>query len=375
MLKLSHSYNASLLHSPRGDWDSKLKWTPEPCDALKGYRIAVLLDDDNGPLALSAGGEVLHIYEDAPTSSKDDFDTWWATQTQKALDDKRVLVVVATTSKKCKQFTDWLKHKDGVIFTNPKNLAQAITNKNGEGQLLCDTKKEEIQKIEGWDTVVEEARKDDDDDQKMPAADTSMDVDTSAETVEKEVAEKEDAPSANDDNPKEQEEEKEVAKSTRRKRRQEEEEGDKADEQVEEKQKSPKRRRKNKEKEAPVEEEEVPPAEEEEVEEPAPKQKKKKQVVDESSDDEPGLPTERIALPKTDDGWLVTAPKKRKAYRKDVRAEDADVDEEMPEISAETEKVSLVVRKYVPLAQRGGGNRGAARSGGKKKKDFKRCKY
>jgi len=342
-----------------------------------------LLDDDNGPLALSAGGEVLHIYEDAPTSSKDDFDTWWATQTQKALDDKRALVVVATTSKKCKQFTDWLKHKDGVIFTNPKNLAQAITNKNGEGQLLCDTKKEEIQKIEGWDTVVEEARKeDDDDDQKMPAADTSMDVNASKETAEKEVAEKEDAPPANDDNPKEQEKEKEVPKSTRRKRRQEEEAVDKAEELVKEKQKSPKRRRKNKEKEAPVEEEEeVPPAkdeevpiEEEEVEDPAPKQKKKKQVVDESSDDEPGLPSERIALPKTDDGWLVTAPKKRKAYRKDVRAEDADIDEEMPEISAETEKVSLIVRKYVPLAQRGGGNRGIARAGGKKK-DFKRCKY
>ena len=343
-----------------------------------------MLDDDNGPLALSAGGEVLHVYEDAPTSSKDEFDTWWATQTQKALDDKRALVVVTTTSKKCKQFTDWLKHKDGVTFTSPKNLAQAITNKNGEGQLLCDTKKDEIQKIEGWDVVAEEACKEDDDDQKMPAADTSMDVDASEETAEKEVAEKEDAPPANEDEPKEQEEEeKEVPKSTRRKRRQEEEEDDKAEKQVEEKQKSPKRRRKNKEKEAPVEEEEeVPPAEEEEVpveeeevEEPAPKQKKKKQVVDESSDDEPGLPTERIALPKTDDGWLVTAPKKRKAYRKDVRAEDADIDEEMPEISAETEKISLIVRKYVPLAQRGGGSRGAARAtGGKKKKDFKRCK-
>ena len=119
----------ALLHisssSPEGTWDNKLKWTPEPCTALKGYRIAVMIDDDNGPLSESAGADILHIHEEAPTSSQDAFETWWGTQMQKALEEKLALVVVASSSKKCKKFSDWLKHDDNVRYTNPKNLAKA----------------------------------------------------------------------------------------------------------------------------------------------------------------------------------------------------------------------------------------------------------
>ena len=351
--------------SPEGTWDNKLKWTPEPCTALKGYRIAVMIDDDNGPLSESAGADILQIHEEAPTSSQDAFETWWGTQMQKALEEKLALVVVASSSKKSKKISDWLKHDDNVRYTNPKNLAKAITNNEGEGEELLDMKKVPIAKIEGWDAVLEEVVEDvgeekDDGDQKMAAE--------PAKTAEKETVETREnqddtfEPPANDDY---NEPEEEMPVSTRRKRRQEEEEDDNAEKQVEEENQQPARQKRRR-KEAPPEEEEVE-GEEEHVAKPA---KQKKKVVYES-DDEPGLPSERLALPTTGDGWLLAAGKKRKAYRK-ARPDDAEIAEDVPEVAAETEKVSLVVRKYVPPNKRG--DRSVA-GNGKKKKDFKRCKF
>lgn len=326
-----------------------------------------MIDDDNGPLSESAGADILHIHEDAPTSSQDEFETWWGTQMQKALEEKLALVVVASSSRKCKKISDWLKHNDNVRYTNPKNLAKAITNNEGEGEELLDMKKVPIAKIEGWDVpnVVEVVGGEKDDgDQKMPADSPS------AMTMEKEIVETREnqdetfEPPANDDY---NEPEEEIPVSTRRKRRHEdEEEDDKAEKQVEEDEQQPTRQKRRR-KEAQPEEEEV-----EEEEEPGAKPTKQKKKVVYESDDEPGLPSERIALPMAGDGWLLAAGKKRKAYRK-ARPDDAEIAEDVPEVSAETEKVSLVVRKYVPPNKRGG--RSVAGNGKKKKKDFKRCKF
>jgi hypothetical protein len=92
----------------------------------------------------------------------------------------------------------------------------------------------------------------------------------------------------------------------------------------------------------------------------------KRKVVDESSDDEPGIPAERIPLPTTEDGWLMAAPRRRKAYRKEMD-QGALVDVEVPDSAAETEKVSgLIVRQY---NQTTGRTRIAQKHQG-----FKRCK-
>ena len=378
-------------YTPPGNWDAKLVWTDEPSNALKGYRIGVMVDDDNAPLTRSAGGDVLSIHEEAPSASRADFEAWWGTQMHKALDEKVALVVVPSTSKKCKNYNDWLKHIDGVRFTNSKNIAKAITNKEGAGDLILDTKKAAIEKIEGWDAVVVE-------DAKKPAASSVVGAET-AKTAEEKTDE---APPPGDDDGKEPAEEEEMPVSTRRKRRHEDDEetGDKkAAEQPREEQPPDdrqKRRRKDTEKEAPVEKpaEEEAPAEEDAqppvgeaaaVDKSTAKKsnsnKGRIQTKDDSSDeDEPGVPEERASLPTAEDGWLVAAPKKRRAFRREI---DDDYREKMKESeldnldSAATEKVSgLIVRKYVPQNQRGGRRsvgRAGANATGKKKKDFKRC--
>jgi hypothetical protein len=76
-----------------------------PCRALRGYKIAVMLEDDSAPLAESAGARVLSIYEQGPEDN-DAFETWWEDQCRRAADDKLALVVMETTSKKA---TGWMK--------------------------------------------------------------------------------------------------------------------------------------------------------------------------------------------------------------------------------------------------------------------------
>ena len=122
-----------------------------PCKALKGYRIAVLLEDDSAPLSESAGAEVLHIYKDGP-KDQNEFETWWKEQVQKAADEKLALTVMETSSKKAASWLKLLSELD-CRFTNQKNLAKAITAKEDEGMLLMDIKKEPIKKLKGWDDV------------------------------------------------------------------------------------------------------------------------------------------------------------------------------------------------------------------------------
>ena len=125
-----------------------------PSKALKGYRIAVLLEDDSAPLSESAGAEVLHVYKDGPKDAKE-FGTWWKEQIQKAAEEKLALTVMETSSKKAATWSKMLSGLD-CRFTNQKNLAKAITAKEEEGMMLMDINKEPIEKLKGWDDVKED---------------------------------------------------------------------------------------------------------------------------------------------------------------------------------------------------------------------------
>lgn len=336
-----------------------------------------MINDDNAPLAASAGASILFLHDAAPTSTHSDFEAWWANQCIKANAEKLAMVVVSSTSKKCKKLNDWLKHDENVRFTNSKNIAKAITNNEGMGELLLDTKKVVIEKIHGWDAAAETGKAAADD--ALVGAGTSKTA--ARETVEKPEEDVSFEP-ANDDYQEDEVAEEEMPVSTRRKRRQEEEEnGGKTEQEEEQHPERQKRRRKNKEEEAEAvpEDEEAPveveaPPEEDAVADKSTTKKNNKtkpkiqQPVEESSDDEPGLPSERVPLPVTEDGWLVAAPKKRKAYRKEIEETE---DKEVPDTAAETEKVGgLIVRKYVPPKKMVSASVATC---GNKKKDFKRC--
>ncbi|KAL3763233.1 hypothetical protein ACHAW5_005500 [Stephanodiscus triporus] len=348
-------------YRPKGTWDANLKYTPEPSTALRGYLIAVMVDDDNAPLAQSAGAEVLPIHEEAPSSSRAEFESWWQTRTQKALANGLAVAVVASSSKRCKHFADWLRQDEGVRFTNAKNIAKAITNNNGEGDLLLDVDKAVIEKVGRPPEAGLEG---------VPGVDStymSTMAEASAESPEDAVETFENTDATENHFPPNDEIDV-MPVSTRRKRPQEEELGNIAkhlggEEQQPDRQK---RRRKNQDEEALAKE--VGRGEEDiQAEEPVAAAINQEKVVDESSDDEPGLPAERMPLPTSEDGWLIAAPKRRKAFRK---GRDEDFGS-----AAETEKVSgLIVREYIPPNR---GSRGRGATVGRatsKKKDFKRCK-
>ncbi|KAL3797401.1 hypothetical protein HJC23_010527 [Cyclotella cryptica] len=124
-----------------------------PCVALRGYRVAVLIEDDGAPLALSAGAEVVWVYEDGP-SEEGEFRSWWEGQCGNAVKEKRALVVMETSSRKSTLWMEWLMGLR-CRFTNQKNLAKAITAKE-ENVLLMDVNKEPIEKVVGWDEVKED---------------------------------------------------------------------------------------------------------------------------------------------------------------------------------------------------------------------------
>jgi len=401
-------------YCPGGTWDKNLKYTAEPSTALKGYRIAVMVDDDNAPLAQSAGADILPIHEDAPSYSHAEFEVWWGTQMRRALDDKLALAVVSSSSKRCKHFSDWLKHYDGgvVRFTNAKNIAKAITNNNGQGELLMDARKVAIEKIVGWDDEKGvDGGKVDDTKMSAVAIDAQARDATTAAVLEEEnenffdqtYQDYENPPPVNDECEQEEPIEKEMPVTTRRKRRQEEEAENGGEEVQEEQPERQKRRRKNGNEEVP--EKDVRAEEEATIRKPVASKSKRlpiknrtrkeaedrsgleadenpaaakvskkssaivnnRRVDDGSSDDEPGIPMKRIPLPTTKDGWLVAAPKKRKAYRKETID---DTDNDVPDAAAETEKVSgLIVRKYIPPDKSSAGRTGNSKN---KKKDFKR---
>lgn len=334
------------LCSPPGPWDtSKLTSTSEASIALRGYRFAVMVNDDTAPLAQSAGADILHIHEDAPSSSQAEFESWWAKQLKKASADKQVVVVVNSSSKACKQFSNWLKQCEHVRYTHAKNIAKAITNNNGLGELLKDTNMEPIQ------TFVED----------QTASVISVAKTKEDDTIEF-VCEGNHNVSNLDD---EHITEKSVPEKMKRSRRQDETETfNTCKESVNDEQhlsSRQKRRRRN-----DFDDDVVNEVDQAASAEPVDTQHSKK-VVHESSDDEPGIPTERIPLPSTKDGWLVAAPRRRKAYRK-KRDADAIVDAEVPNSAAETEKVSgLIVRHFTKKTA--GQTRIAQTQQG-----FKRCK-
>ncbi len=312
-----------------------------------------MMEDDNGPLAESAGAKILKVYN-APDSSQAEFDKWWNTQQQIAIDAKMVLVLVDSKSSKCRPYNTWLHKRNDVRLTSAKHLAQAITGNNGEGDLLLDAKKEVIEKMEGWDAGVDkEPTKEADgsggaDVESSGVADVAKSV---QEEVQQQPSEKEAI----------QSEAPMHAGEKRTKTTQKEtEEVTNKEEAVEERPPEKKRRRKEQPNESTQAEDnpmETEPAEEcRDVSFDA--------NMDAQSDDEPGLPDERIPLPTTSDGWFVAAPKSRKAYRKAIDETEA----ENPMVAAETQKVSgLVVRPYVkPAATARPGT--SARRG----KDFKR---
>lgn len=326
------------------------------------------MEDDNGPLAQSAGAKILRVYHDAPNSSQSQFDTWWNTQQQIAIDGKMVLVVVDSKSSKCKPFNTWLHKRNDVRFTSAKHLAQAITGNNGEGDLLLDAKKEVIEKMEGWndDTVEEVAKVAPKTAESMKTSEAAID-ESKAATKEKGEKEEEVAPKQNE--AKQQAEapvhagEKRSKKNELAAQEEEEEAGDKekSDDQPPDK----KRRRKEQPKELTKEKEN-------EMETEATEQSREEHSFDvnmddaqQSDEDEPGLPDERIPLPTTTDGWLVAAPKSRKAYRKAIEETEA----ENPTVAAQTQKVSgLIVRQYVKPVTNTRPNGRTVRKG----KDFKR---
>jgi hypothetical protein len=325
-----------------------------------------MMEDDNGPLAQSAGAKILRVYDDAPNSSQSQFDTWWNTQQQIAIDGKMVLVVVDSKSSKCRPFNTWLQKRNDVRFTSAKHLAQAITGNNGEGDLLLDAKKEVIEKMEGWDDTVEEVAK--------VAAKTAESMETSeavdeSKAAAKEKGEKEEKEEvAPKQNKAKQQAEAPVHAGEKRSKKnelaaQEEEATDK--EKSEDQPPDKKRRRKEQPKELTKEKEN-------EMETETVEQSREEHSFDanmddaqQSDEDEPGLPDERIPLPTTTDGWLVAAPKSRKAYRKAIEETEA----EKPTVAAQTQKVSgLIVRQYVKPVTNTRPNGRTIRKG----KDFKR---
>lgn len=359
--------------SPKGSWDANLKYTPEPSCALRGYLVAVMVDDDNAPLAQSAGAELLAIHEEAPSSSKAEFDSWWKSRTGRAIADGLAVVVIDSSSKRCKHFRDWLKQDGNVRYTNAKNIAKAITNNNGEGELLMDVDKEVIDKVVRVPP---------------PPARPEVTAPTVGATVDQsclgDAMESSHEPTENEISFQLNGNYDDVPVGARRKRPQVDESVDNAKhvERDQEQRDRQKRRRKDQDEDAfaaEMDRVEVEVRAEGSVTSKtsnAPVNNLRETVVHESSDEEPGLPAERMSLPTTDDGWLVAAPKKRKAFRKD-RDEEFVADEDVPDSAAETERLSgLIVREYVQSnkGSRGSGDR-PLESANRKRKDFKRCKH
>jgi hypothetical protein len=342
--------HAPPLSSP-GPWDtSKLTSTPEPSVALRGYRIAVMVNDDTAPLAQSAGAEILLIHEDAPSTSQADFESWWNEQLNKATSEKLVLVVVNSSSRTCKQFSNWLKQCEQVRYSHAKNIARAITNNNGEGELLKDTHMDSIQKINMYPTPTVALVPN-------PSDDNTNEFFSEGNRNDRSFGDDHDYAEA-------------ISESMKLPRRQEETIDAHADAANEEQNVSnhQKRRDRNDLDDKPMNKvdraEFTDPLDTDNAVKAASQTMKK--VEYESSDDEPGIPVERIPLPTTEDGWLVAAPRRRKAYRKE-RDANFVIDAEVPDTAAETEKISgLIVRQYIKTT-------GQSRIA-QKQQGYKRCK-
>ncbi|KAL7554365.1 hypothetical protein ACHAWF_017812 [Thalassiosira exigua] len=386
-------------YCPPGNWDEKLLWTSEPSSALRGYRIAVLVDGDDGPLAASAGADVVDLRSEAPTEPAE-VASHWEEQVRRARADKVALAVATSGSRKCKRLLDALKAIDGVRFTNLKSVAKAITGNDGRGEALLDANKVPIERVEGWDAPTgddgggvdggEGDAGDDEADGARASRDreaTALDGDDAAAADDAEG--RGERPPSDDVGPPDEEpvEERTEGAGEKKRRRPEErggrEEGRGGERRTDDRRKRPREtpkedaRTKDRAEEAdPAEEEEDDAAEKSTAKRSNQSSRRTAAVRDDdddvsSSDEAPGAPAERVALPATADGWMVAAPRRRRAHRREVVDAAADV----PDSAAETERVTgLVVRAYVPPNQGvGSGGGGAARAGrGGKEKDFKR---
>ena len=62
---------------------------------LSGYRLSLLnANSYEGGLAKSVGASLLHIYRDAPSTSQEEFSTFWNQEVQRAQVDGMTLVVL-----------------------------------------------------------------------------------------------------------------------------------------------------------------------------------------------------------------------------------------------------------------------------------------
>ena len=104
---------------PGKDWDKDLMVSDKPCEALKGYRMATMADDDSEALSASAGAEVLRLHDEKvlPSSVRDDPEEvvfWYGRQMTRAEGEGRALVLVESSSKACKALFGLLKGVDGI---------------------------------------------------------------------------------------------------------------------------------------------------------------------------------------------------------------------------------------------------------------------
>ncbi|KAL7489329.1 hypothetical protein ACHAW6_014937 [Cyclotella cf. meneghiniana] len=343
-----------------------------PCMALRGYRIAVLVEDDSAPLALSAGADVVLVYENAPTEERE-FESWWEEQCLRAANEKKALVVMETSSRKASLWMKWLTGLRG-RFTNQKNLAKAITTKE-DNVLLVDVKKEPIEKLVGWDEekedmVVEwgEGLDEELEDEGFDAV--AQDDDDATENEDEHKKETEMMPVSTRHSKRRQEVAQEVSVEQGKKKAADEEPRARA------------KRLKESDNNNPILPSEAKNVGDNQSNDTSGDEqafstnnrtksktvtKSTNTIINEDESCDESLPDERIPLPITEDGWFVAAPAARKKHRKRIDIDEADGEEKRPKSAAKTARVSgLIVREYVPppprIASRRNGN----------KKDFKR---
>ncbi|KAL7466449.1 hypothetical protein ACHAXS_006748 [Conticribra weissflogii] len=362
-----------------------------PCIALTGYQIAVLVEnDDSGPLALSAGAEMLDVAREAP-ENEEEFGIWWKERKKLASGKMLVLVAVHNSSRKCAHLRQWLEklQKVGsgehlVRFTNPKYLAKAITVNGGKGEMLKDVNGKFIEKLcsderNGFLATVAAG---DDEGNLYGEPELMTDLQKDAQSKQRNDDVNKEAPQQHshgeepveettfdagndhvdntaDENDFGDGDVKATSKNKSRKRRQEEtKEVESKDEADDSGAARLKRRRQDN-----VANEQTHSG------------NRQRQIRVETPDDE--RPTERTPLPITEDGWFVAAPSKRTAYRSSTKEIEELMGDEGFRESAQTAIVSgLVVREYVSPNEISHVSAPAGRFNltehSNKKKDFKR---
>mmetsp|Transcript_29066 Transcript_29066/g.61192 ORF Transcript_29066/g.61192 Transcript_29066/m.61192 type:complete len:501 (-) Transcript_29066:105-1607(-) len=357
----------------------QLSTSDGPCTALTGYQIAVLVEnDDSGPLALSAGADMLDVAKEAP-ENEDDFGVWWEERRKLAIGKKLVLVAVRNSSRKCAHLTHWLEklqkddggEHDVVRFTNPKYLAKAITANGGKGEVLKDLNGKFIEKL--YSATVT-ARDDERNLNVLPEPMTNL-HNHGHEDVNQEARQQQHNSEADveevtfdagndhvDDSADcydiKNEDVRATSKNKSKKRRKEVTNENQSDDDEDD---SGDARRKRRRQDNGANEE-------------TNSGNQRREIRVETPDHE--RPTERTPLPITEDGWFVAAPSKRTAYRSTVKEIEELIGGEGLKESAQTAFVSgLVVREYVPPNEINSTSAPAGSFGrmkdSNKKKDFK----